>query len=145
MNFLEKLQQLEVEAMTTDEVYATWGTTKEQAHEQLLELVKNENHKAQARGRKAASNEAADNLKAIITARLARMKGYEDLGDKDKTPKASTAKRAFEKKDPGYVKKIIDRTVRSEWRNRVVFYRTEIENAGSSILKIGKPAPKTKK
>ena len=109
MSFLEKLQQLEVEAMTTDEVYATWGTTKEQAHEQLLELVKNENHKAQARGRKAASNEAADNLKAIITARLARMKGYEDLGDKDKTPKASTAKRAFEKKDPGYVKKIIDR------------------------------------
>lgn len=109
MNFLEKLQQLEVEAMTTDEVYATWGTTKEQAHEQLLELVRNENHKAQARCRKAASNEAADNLKAIITARLARMKGYEDLGDKDKTPKASTAKRAFERKDPGYVKKIIDR------------------------------------
>ena len=45
----------------------------------------------------------------------------------------------------GNVKKIIDRKVRSEWRNRVVFYRTEIENAGSSILKIGKPAPKTKK
>ena len=45
----------------------------------------------------------------------------------------------------GNVKKIIDRKVRSEWRNRVVFYRTEIENAGSSILKIGKPAPKAKK
>ena len=45
----------------------------------------------------------------------------------------------------GNVKKIIDRKVRSEWRNRVVFYRTEIENAGSSILKIGKPVPKTKK
>ena len=45
----------------------------------------------------------------------------------------------------GNVKKIIDRKVRSEWRNRVVFYRTEIENAGSSILKIGKPAPKIKK
>lgn len=109
MNFLEKLQQLEVEAMTTDEVYATWGTTKEQAHEQLLDLVRNENQKAQARGRKVASNEAADNLKAIITARLARMKGCEDFSDKDKTPKASAAKRAFERKGPGYVKKIIDR------------------------------------
>ena len=45
----------------------------------------------------------------------------------------------------GNVKKIIDRKVRSEWRNRVVFYRTEIENAGSSILKIGKPATKKAK
>lgn len=109
MNFLEKLHQLEVEAMTTDEVYATWGTTKEQAHEQLLELVKSENQKAQAKGRKAASNEAAKNLEASIMARLVRMKGYEDFGDKGKTPRASAAKRAFEKKDPGYVKKIIER------------------------------------
>ena len=45
----------------------------------------------------------------------------------------------------GNVKKIIDRKVRSEWRNRVLFYRTEIENAGSSILKIRKPAPKKAK
>ena len=45
----------------------------------------------------------------------------------------------------GNVKKIIDRKVRSEWRNRVLFYRTEIENAGSSILKIGKPATKKAK
>ena len=45
----------------------------------------------------------------------------------------------------GNVKKIIDRKVRSEWRNRVVFYRTEIENAGSSILTSGKPAPKKAK
>ena len=95
MNFLEKLHQLEVEAMTTDEVYATWGTTKEQAHEQLLELVRNENHKAQARGRKAASNEAADNLKATITARLARMKGYEDFGDKDKKLSSRNLATAF--------------------------------------------------
>lgn len=40
----------------------------------------------------------------------------------------------------GNVKRIIDRKVRSEWSNKVVFYRTEPDNAGSSILKIGKPA-----
>lgn len=39
----------------------------------------------------------------------------------------------------GNVKRIIDRKVRSEWSNRVVFYKVEPDNAGSSIMKIGKP------
>ncbi|MCF0215633.1 MAG: Smr/MutS family protein [Fibrobacteraceae bacterium] len=43
----------------------------------------------------------------------------------------------------GNVKKIIDRKVRTEWSNKVVFYKTEPDNAGSSIMKIGKPSPKT--
>lgn len=41
----------------------------------------------------------------------------------------------------GNVKHIIDRKVRSEWKNRVVFYKVEPDNAGSSIMKIGKPRP----
>lgn len=48
----------------------------------------------------------------------------------------------------GNVKHIIDRKVRSEWKNRVVFYKVEPDNAGSSILKIGKPqtrAPQKRK
>jgi DNA-nicking Smr family endonuclease len=39
----------------------------------------------------------------------------------------------------GNVKRIIDRKVRSEWSNRIVFYKVEPDNAGSSIMKIGKP------
>lgn len=41
----------------------------------------------------------------------------------------------------GNVKHIIDRKVRSEWKNRVLLYKVEPENAGSSIMKIGKPRP----
>ena len=41
----------------------------------------------------------------------------------------------------GNVKHIIDRKVRSEWKNRVLFYKVEPDNAGSSIMKIGKPKP----
>lgn len=41
----------------------------------------------------------------------------------------------------GNVKHIIDRKVRSEWKNRIVFYKVEPDNAGSSIMKIGKPEP----
>lgn len=41
----------------------------------------------------------------------------------------------------GNVKHIIDRKVRSEWKNRVIFYKVEPENAGSSIMKIGKLQP----
>ena len=41
----------------------------------------------------------------------------------------------------GNVKPIIDRKVRSEWKNRVIFYKVEPDNAGSSIMKIGKPRP----
>ena len=40
----------------------------------------------------------------------------------------------------GNVKHIIDRKVRSEWKNRIVFYKVEPGNAGSSIMKIGVPA-----
>jgi hypothetical protein len=49
--------------------------------------------------------------------------------------------------DPEYgnVKRIIDRKVRSEWKNRVVFYKVEPDNAGSSIMKIGKPRPQLAK
>lgn len=39
----------------------------------------------------------------------------------------------------GNVKHIIDRKVRSEWKNKVIFYKVEPDNAGSSIMKIGKP------
>jgi DNA-nicking Smr family endonuclease len=41
--------------------------------------------------------------------------------------------------NPGYgnVKHIIDRSCRTLWKNRIVFYRTEPDNAGSSILKLG--------
>ena len=45
----------------------------------------------------------------------------------------------------GNVKRIIDRKVRSEWKNRVLLYRVEPDNAGSSIMKIGKPQPETSK
>lgn len=48
----------------------------------------------------------------------------------------------------GNVKHIIDRKVRSEWKNRVIFYKVEPDNAGSSIMKIGKPrstSPQKKK
>lgn len=41
----------------------------------------------------------------------------------------------------GNVKHIIDRKVRSEWKNKVIFYKIEPDNAGSSIMKIGKPRP----
>ncbi|WP_298768010.1 Smr/MutS family protein [uncultured Fibrobacter sp.] len=42
----------------------------------------------------------------------------------------------------GNVKRIIDRKVRSEWSNRVKLYKVEPDNAGSSIMILGKP-PKT--
>ena len=45
----------------------------------------------------------------------------------------------------GNVKRIIDRKVRSEWKNRVIFYKVEPDNAGSSIMKIGKPHPQPAK
>ena len=40
----------------------------------------------------------------------------------------------------GNVKRIIDRKVRSEWSNRIRLYKVEPDNAGSSIMIIGKPA-----
>ena len=42
----------------------------------------------------------------------------------------------------GNVKHIIDRKVRTEWSNRIVLYKVEPNNAGSSIMKLGKPTPK---
>ena len=42
----------------------------------------------------------------------------------------------------GNVKHIIDRKVRTEWSNRIALYKVEPDNAGSSIMKLGKPAPK---
>ena len=41
----------------------------------------------------------------------------------------------------GNVKRIIDRKVRSEWSNRIQLYKVEPDNAGSSIMIIGKPPP----
>ncbi len=38
----------------------------------------------------------------------------------------------------GNVKRIIDRKVATVWRHRVLFYKTEPNNSGSSIMKIGK-------
>ena len=55
MNFLEKLNRLEVEAMTIEEVYAAWETTKEAENNRLMELVRNENQKARALVGEAAS------------------------------------------------------------------------------------------
>jgi len=55
MNFLEKLHKLDVEAMTTKEVYAAWETTKEAENNRLMELVRNENQKALALVGEAAS------------------------------------------------------------------------------------------
>ena len=44
--------------------------------------------------------------------------------------------------DYGNVKHIIDRSCRTIWKNRIVFYRTEPDNAGSSILKLSQvPQP----
>lgn len=37
----------------------------------------------------------------------------------------------------GNVKRIIDKNVATVWRHKVVFYKTEPNNSGSSILKIG--------
>ena len=39
----------------------------------------------------------------------------------------------------GNVKRIIDRKVRSEWSNRIRLYKVEPDNAGSSIMVLGKP------
>ncbi len=36
----------------------------------------------------------------------------------------------------GNVKRLIDRKARSEWKNKILFYKTEPDNAGSSILKL---------
>ena len=38
----------------------------------------------------------------------------------------------------GNVKRIIDRKVRSEWSNRIELYKIEPDNAGSSIMILGK-------
>lgn len=38
----------------------------------------------------------------------------------------------------GNVKHIIDKKVATVWRHRVLFYKTEPNNSGSSIMKIGK-------
>lgn len=38
----------------------------------------------------------------------------------------------------GNVKYIIDKKVATVWKHRVVFYKTEPNNAGASIMKIGK-------
>ena len=43
----------------------------------------------------------------------------------------------------GNVKRIIDRKVRSEWSNRIQLYKIEPDNAGSSIMILGKPLPTT--
>ena len=45
----------------------------------------------------------------------------------------------------GNVKRIIDRKVRSVWSNRIRLYKVEPDNAGSSIMVLGKPAPKPEK
>lgn len=42
----------------------------------------------------------------------------------------------------GNVKHIVDRKVRSEWKGRILFYKTEPDNAGASILKLLKPGQK---
>ena len=55
----EKLNRLEVEAMTTKEVYAAWETTKETENNRLMELVRNENQRVQTLVGEAASDEAA--------------------------------------------------------------------------------------
>ena len=44
----------------------------------------------------------------------------------------------------GNVKRIIDRKVRSEWSNRIELYKVEPDNAGSSIMILGKPRPTVK-
>ena len=41
----------------------------------------------------------------------------------------------------GNVKRIIDRKVRSEWSNRIQLYKVEPDNAGSSIMILGKTHP----
>lgn len=42
----------------------------------------------------------------------------------------------------GNVKHIIDRKVRSEWKGKIIFYKTEPDNAGASIMKLAKPGQK---
>lgn len=42
----------------------------------------------------------------------------------------------------GNVKKIVDRRVRSEWKGKVLLYKTEPDNAGSSIMKFAPPRQK---
>ena len=45
----------------------------------------------------------------------------------------------------GNVKRIIDRKVRSVWSNRIRLYKVEPDNAGSSIMILGKPVPTPEK
>ena len=45
MNFLEKLNELDVETMSTEEIYESWGTTEEDFMNEMLQVVQQENQK----------------------------------------------------------------------------------------------------
>ena len=59
MNFLEKLNELDVETMSTEEIYESWGTTEEDFMNEMLQVVQQENQKVKASVRKAATKKAA--------------------------------------------------------------------------------------
>lgn len=48
--------------------------------------------------------------------------------------------------NPGYgpIKRALDRQFRTVWKHRVIFYRTEPDNMGSSLIKLAPPATKRK-
>ena len=63
MNFLEKLNELDVETMSTEEIYESWGTTEEDFMNEMLQVVQQENQKVKATVRKAATKKAASDEK----------------------------------------------------------------------------------
>lgn len=48
MNLKEKINKLNVDAMSKDEVYALWGTTEKEQDEKMDQLVRRMNFKARA-------------------------------------------------------------------------------------------------
>lgn len=46
MNFKEKINKLNVDEMTTDELYALWGTTQQEQDEKVNQMVRRMNFKA---------------------------------------------------------------------------------------------------
>lgn len=48
MNLKEKINKLNVDAMTTEELYALWGTTEDEQNAKMDQLVRRMNFKARA-------------------------------------------------------------------------------------------------
>ena len=48
MNFLEKLKELDIDTMSTDEIYELWGTSEADFMNEMLQVVQQENQKVKS-------------------------------------------------------------------------------------------------